>query len=140
MLKPKATQAVSFLKSKGTNILTWFKNGKVLANINNVVKIAKDVISKAPVASKVLNGISRVIAGAATISAGTVAAVQGALIIAAGAIVGSLINKLVTMISDTWRYDHVINVYPLVYDDRPWVGGATGQKYLYPQELPGEEE
>lgn len=127
-------KALSFIKSKGANILMWARNGEIFANIGSIISVAMATIERSAVGSFIMGGISSILTGLGITAAGATAVVTGGLAIVATFIVGALIKRLLTAISDLWKYDHVINVYPLYIENRPWIGGASGQRYLYPDE------
>lgn len=127
-------KALSFLKHKGGNILLWFREGKVGVNIARMVSLCQGAIESSAIGSSIVSTVGTVLGGIGITASGIVAAATIGVAILGAFIIGALINKLLTSITDMFKYKNCINVYPLYIENRPFLGGATGQKDLHPKE------
>lgn len=126
--------ALSFIKTKGFNIITFAKQGKVIAKLGSILSIAKNTLEGTRAGSAIITTIIKIVGGIDLAATGAVAIATVGLGIIATFIIGSLIARLITSITDMFKYNNCINVYPMYIENRPLLGGATGQKDLYPDE------
>lgn len=125
-------KALSFIKHKGGNILVWFRQGKVGANIGRMVSLCRGLIQGSATGSRIVTAIEAIAGGIGVTASGIAAVASIGLAVVGSFIVGILINKLLTSITDMFKYRNCINVYPLYRENRPFLGGATGQRDLHP--------
>lgn len=132
-------KALSFIKHKGGNILLWFREGKVGMNIGRMISLCRGAIQSSAVGSSIMTTVSSIAAGVGITASGVVAVASIGIAMAGAFIIGALINKLLVSITDMFKYRNCINVYPLYIENRPFLGGATGQKDLHPNPKGSDE-
>lgn len=132
-------KAISFIKTRGSNILTLVKQGRAISKVKDIGRTLRGSMELCRTGSKLLKIGEGLWKGAAVIgtgvefaASGVAAVLTGGASIIASLVIGAIIDKAISTIFEMFAYDNCINVYPLYIEGRPLIGGASGQKKLYP--------
>lgn len=107
----------------------YIKDGKKLESITNAIKTLK---SAGAIAGGVGKGITTVIGGVVAVVGATLSIVPllGSLLYIL--LTTILINTLLDFVFDQISYNNVVNIYPLLYKNKPFIAGVNGQSKLMP--------
>ena len=129
----KGTQyAKSFINGPGKSMYNYLKNGTIVSKGSEFCAKAGGILKRLPGVSKLVDvGVD-----AAKVTKTVATAGRGLFSLAKASIPGILVDMVlgtvITKITDMFSYRNCVNAYPLYLEDKPFIGGCTGQEKLIP--------